>query len=114
MPLPSGKTAQAVGDGWKKVADLAVGDQDVVHVQQQTEAIAFAGQLFLVSQCALAVGHVVHGQADLLRYTLQKLQIGVAIGVLLAAGQAKRAQTPVQNRNRQQAAGMKTCGLQHL
>ena len=52
-----------------------MGDHGVVHLQQESHVVPFAGQLPLGGLGALVVQHVVHGDGDLLRHLLHEVDL---------------------------------------
>src|SRR5207248_5827674 len=67
--------AKALGDGGEEISDVAIGEQNVVNIEQEAEAVALGGDLLLVSERLLPMSDVVDRKGNLLRDAPQEIQI---------------------------------------
>ena len=83
--------SQAGADGREKIVQTQMGDDRVVHFEQQSRAIPFVGQLPLGRLGALVVQHVVDGERDLLGHLLHEAKLRLLIDSALFAAETHRA-----------------------
>src|SRR5207253_8460154 len=84
-------------------AGLEVGDERVVHVEQQPEPIAFPRQLLLRALGGLVMQGVVDGERHLAGQLQQERDVGSPKGVFLAAGEDEPTETAERRGEREDA-----------
>ena len=103
---------QHPGDSAEQRAQLEVGDERVVHLEQQPQAIPLSRQLVLGMLRVLLMQGVVDRQRDVRRELPQQLDVGRRVGVLLPAREAERAEASQRRGERNGAERPHSLGQQ--
>ncbi len=81
---------QRCGNGGEQFLQVERGDNRVIDLQDETQAVAFLSELFLTGLGLLEIERIVYGKGHLFGDLLQKLDLGLRIDSGLRAAECQR------------------------
>ena len=98
----------------EELRKLAAGDEDIVDFEQHAEAVAFAGELLLISLRRFQIERVVHGYRYLARDALHELQFRVGSALRDRVAEAQSAEAVLRGGQRNNHHGAYAVSAQAL
>src|SRR5258708_30065865 len=92
-------------DAAKKIAQFAAGNQNIVDVQQDLQAVALLGKLVLIGLGGFEVQSVVHSDSDLSSDAFHELNVGIGDGFCQQTAKAYNAPPKLCGAQRQNREG---------